>query len=274
MIDIDDIDDLAEEAMEDNKGRLAREQMSKIDPRLHTYYNSVNILCGRQGQGKTYTAIKEIAKITHANLRTCLVVYITKEVTATDDTMESLKHLIRCPVLYVAETDAERCVQDLHKAMDFYKDVKDHHAENRILPQDKNHLFKTLRIRNFSQPFLHIVILFDDFANSSLIRKPESYFSRFIATLRHRGFSVFICIQFWRSMSPQLKSNAAVIYVFSGYSPQQFYSIIYQAPTKRTSREIYYGIYAHLKQNDKLVVDAISGETYVNDAISGESYLI
>jgi hypothetical protein len=261
-IDVDDIDELAREAIENNSHQLARERLCKIDPRIHTYYNSINVFVGRQGQGKTYSAIKEIAKVTRANKRTCLVVYVTKEGNKCDDTMESLKHLIGCPILYIAEADAEKCISVLQEAMNFYKDIKDFHLENEVRASDRNQLFDTLSIEDFNEPYLHIIILFDDFANSALIKKPDSYFSKFIATLRHRGFSVFICIQFWRSIPTQLKSNISMIYIFPSFSAQQIRYILDQVPTQKSWREIMKD-YQTLNVNDKLIVDTITGDIFI-----------
>jgi hypothetical protein len=265
MIDLDDIDSLALEAIEQNHDQVSRESLVKIDPRLHTYYNSINVLCGRQGLGKTFTAVKEIAKITNANKRTCLVVYVTKEGNKCDDTMESLKHLIRVPVKYVAEDKAEKYVQMLQDAMDFYKDVKDSFDEEDLTEEDIANLFKTLHIRDFSQPSLHIVILFDDFANSKLVKRPDSFFSKFIATLRHRGFSVFICVQFWKSIPTQIKANITTIYIFGNYSKQQFRYMLDQIPLEQSWQQIYQS-YQQMGLNEKLVVDAISGKVVIDSS--------
>jgi hypothetical protein len=265
MIDLEDIDDLAIEAIERNSQKVAREGLVKIDSRLHTYYNSINVLCGRQGLGKTFTAVKEIAKITHANNRTCLVVYITKDGTKCDDTMESLKHLIKVPVKYVSEDNAEKYVKLLESAMNFYKDMKDIEEEEFIEEHDIHNLFGTLHIDNFNEPSLHVVILFDDFANSKLVKRPDSFFSKFIATLRHRGFSVFICVQFWKSLPTQIKANITTIYIFGNYSRQQFRYMLDQIPLEQTWQQLYTS-YQQMNTNDKLVVDAISGKVVIDSS--------
>jgi hypothetical protein len=265
MIDLDDIDTMALEAIEQNRGKVARESLVKIDPRIHTYYNSINVLCGRQGLGKTFTAVKEIAKITTANKRTCLVVYVTKEGNKCDDTMESLKHLIRVPVQYVSEENAEKYVQMLQDAMDFYKDVKDSFDEDELNEEDVRNLFRALHIHDFEQPSLHIVIMFDDFANSKLVKKPDSFFSKFIATLRHRGFSVFICVQFWKSIPTQIKANITTIYIFGSYSKQQFRYMLDQIPLEQSWQQIYRS-YQDMSENDKLVVDAISSKVVIDSS--------
>jgi hypothetical protein len=249
---------LAQEAIEANRFSLARESLVKVSPRLHTYYNSINVFCGRQGQGKTFSAVKEIAKVSLIP-RTILVLYVTKDGTKCDDTMETLQHLIRGPVLYISEENAEEVVRTFEGAMEFYKDVIDNNWQDQISVEDRNRLFNILRIRDFSRPALHIAILFDDFANSPLIKKTESFFFKFISTLRHRGFSVFICIQYWKSIPTQLKSNITTIYLFPGYSREQFCYILRQVPLSKTWQEAY-SEYQRLSTHNKMVVDTITGK--------------
>jgi hypothetical protein len=74
------------------KNKPAREGLTKIDEDLPSYYNSINVFYGRQGQGKTYSAVVEIANITKANDKTCLMLYVTKEGLVCD-TFESLKEI-------------------------------------------------------------------------------------------------------------------------------------------------------------------------------------
>jgi hypothetical protein len=179
--------------------------------------------------------------------------------------MESLKHLIRVPVKYVAEDKAEKYVQMLQNAMDFYKDVKDSFDEDDLDEHEINSLFETLHIDDFSQPSLHIVIRFDDFVNSRLVKKPDSFFSKFIATRRHRGFSVFICVQFWKSIPTQIKANITTIYLFGNYSRQQFRYMLDQIPLQQSWQEIYRE-YQQMGRNEKLVVDAISGKVVVDSS--------
>jgi hypothetical protein len=197
----------------------------------------------------------EMAKITNANTRTCLIVYITKDGTKRDDTMESLKRLVPIPILYVSEADAEERISELQTCMDAYKAIQDGYKCDR---ETQRAILEHLYIEDFSEPCLHIIIFFDDFANSPLVKNPKSYFNNFIATLRHRGFSVFICIQYWKSIPTQLKSNITTIYIFPCYSREVFGYILRQIPIEMSLSEAY-SIYQKLGKNQKMIVDCING---------------
>jgi hypothetical protein len=247
------------------KNKPAREGLTKIDEDLPSYYNSINVFCGRQGQGKTYSAVVEIANITKANDKTCLVIYVTKEGMPCDDTFEHLKELILCPILYVSEKDAERLVKKTVVAMDVYKGIKDSEEEEYIDPEVREYLFSSLAIDDFSRDFLHVIILFDDFANSPL-SKEKGWFASFFATLRHKGFSVFICIQYWRSIPTQLKSNITMLYLFGGYSKQQLRPILDQVRMREDSRDID-SKYSTMKDGDKMIVDTIKGTVFIEKKV-------
>jgi hypothetical protein len=255
-LDVDDIPELARTLIREKEGTLQREGLRQIHPSIHAYYNSINLFVGRQGTGKTHSAMTEIGKICCASPQTCMVVYVTKEGDKCDDTVEALKDFITIPIAYVKEEDAEIYVKDLQEYMNFYKDIKDNHWERMLDPAQRDEVCNALHIKNFDQPFLHIIILFEDFANNSLVKKPDSFFSQFIATLRHRGFSVFICVQFWRSISTTIKSNIAVIYLFSGYSLQQLQFIAQQIPGEIDKQDLY-RIYKTLGPNDRLVINTL-----------------
>jgi hypothetical protein len=60
------VDDAIDSIMEENHDQLFRESIQKIHPELHTYRNSINILVGKQGLGKSFSAFREIIKISFA----------------------------------------------------------------------------------------------------------------------------------------------------------------------------------------------------------------
>jgi CTP:phosphocholine cytidylyltransferase-like protein len=60
-------------------------------------------------------------------------------------------------------------------------------------------------------------------------------------------------------MPTQLKSNITTIYLFPGYSREQFQYILRQIPLNKTWQEAYCE-YQQLKKNNKMVVDTITGK--------------
>jgi hypothetical protein len=101
-LDPNTIEILFKKIINDNKSELKRELVTKIDPNMNTYFNSLNVLVGRPGSGKSYTAIHEMIHISHQCPRTHLLVYVAKS-KKPDILMEKLDVLFNVDVEYVLE---------------------------------------------------------------------------------------------------------------------------------------------------------------------------
>ena len=122
--DSDSIDDEMMINLYENPNK--REELSLI-PGTNTYVNSVNVFVGRQRTGKTYTAIKEIIKITRIYPETHLLVYINKDGKPNDDTFERTKDLIECSIIYVSYDDIVDFMKQLLDYKYTYNTIKDKH---------------------------------------------------------------------------------------------------------------------------------------------------
>jgi hypothetical protein len=253
----DKVDELAAQAIKNQKSAILREGLRPIHPDIKCWYNSLNVFVGRQGTGKTYSAMKEIAKIAMVSKETCQVLYITKDGTKCDQTVEALKGIIDIPFIYIKEDEAEERVKRLNDWMEFYKGIQDGQIDPwNLVPEQVQEMFEVLHIEDWDAPFLHIIILFEDFVNNKLVKKPDSFFMNFIATLRHKGFSVFICIQMWKGLPVPLKSNATTVFIFAGFSRQQLYHILFQIPL--ADKDEVVAMYKSISGNQKLIVNAVS----------------
>jgi hypothetical protein len=257
---LDEIDNLVTHTI--SKTRCSRETVRKIHPELNTYYNSINVLVGRQNCGKTYTVLKELIKIGYVDEITHLLIYVTKDGRANDETYNTLKHLISIPVIFVSQEEAEKVVRTILEYKNLYNKIKGDHLENRIVDEQVNELKKVLMIRDLKLPYLHTIIFFEDSANNPLFKKPTLFFPQLISKCRHVGCSFFFAVQFWKSIPTELKANLSAIYIFPSYSKQQLHYILNQIPLSETFEEIY-ASYQMLNVHDKIVVDVIEGEVFV-----------
>jgi hypothetical protein len=169
---IEDIDELAKDAIEYHELEIQREGLRPIHKDINCWYNSLNVFVGRQGSGKTFSAMKEIAKIAKGSPETCQVLYITKDGAKCDETVEALKHIVDIPFVYVKEDQAEEYVKKLQDWMEFYKEIQDDNIDWRNLEDDQlDEMYDMLKISSCDAPFLHIIILFEDFVNNKLVKK-------------------------------------------------------------------------------------------------------
>jgi hypothetical protein len=235
--------------------------VQRIHPELNTYFNSINVLVGRQGSGKTFSVIGEAIKISYADPYNHMFVYITKHGQQTSDaTFEALRCLMSkdVPVVFTTEEEAEEWVGTLIDYKDKYNEIKANHLENRIRPEQADEIKRILMIHDFNRPFLHTILFFEDSSNSPLFKKPTMFFPQLIAKCRHVGCSFFFAVQFWKSLPTELKANVTTIYIFPSFSKQQLHYILYQIPVSEPFERIYEA-YQQLAQHQKLVVDTITG---------------
>ena len=234
------------------------ESLSKIHPEINCYYNSVNVFVGRQGAGKGVQALTEIIKISKVSPITHLLIYVSKYGTESDKTFESMKHLIKIPILYVKYDDSVQVFSKIQCYKRLYEKIKTEHLEDQIEEEQRDEMFDVLKIKDFTAPTLHTLILFDDVANNPLI-KNRGFFAEMLGVCRHIHCSFFLTIQFWKSITTEIKANVSTIYIFGLYSKQQLNVMLYQIPTHYSFDEIY-EIYQQLQKHDCLIVDVNTGK--------------
>ena len=241
-----------------NNNDVKTEALTKIHPEINCYYNSVNVFVGRQGAGKGVQALTEIIKISKVDTTAHLLLYVSKYGTESDKTFESMKHLIEIPILYVKYEDVVQIFSKIQCYKRLYEQIKNKNLEEQIEEEQKEEMFEVLHIKNFDAPTLHTLILFDDVANNPLIQK-KGFFAEMLGVCRHIHCSFFLTIQFWKSITTEIKANVSTIYIFGLYSKQQLNVMLYQIPTHSSFDEIY-ECYQHLQKHDCLIVDVNSGE--------------
>ena len=70
------IDTLINKCMIDNKKAIEQELIRPIHKDIPILYNSLNIYCGKQGSGKTYSCCSDIVKICCATNDFHMLIYI------------------------------------------------------------------------------------------------------------------------------------------------------------------------------------------------------
>ena len=252
------VHDMVTKCLKKNKSKIADAMIKKIHPDINIYNNSVNIFVGKQGSGKTLTAIEEIIKISHIPNAAHLLIYVSKTGEQNDVTFESLRELIEIPIAYVAQDDAEEYVDAILNYKQLYYTIRNEHLENQIVDEQRDEIFQILKIRNFDTPMLQTLILFDDIANNKLLANEKSYFNNLMTTCRHNHISFFLNVQFWKSLSTIIKSNVSTVFVFGTYSKEQLRYITHQITMNKTFDEIYEA-YRYMNKHAKIIIDCNNG---------------
>ena len=250
MLNLNAFNKAVETAITINQDSINSEKLEPIHPQTICYKNSVNILVGKQGSGKTFTCAYEIAKISQLHHETHLLIIVCKNENSEDPTIKSLSSLIRIPIVYVTEDEAEEYVGKLLAA-------KRRYSAGELEDGD----LELLHVEDTSRAYLHTLLLFNDVAKSKLFSRPTNYFNQLLPICRHIQCSFFLNVQFWKSVPPEIKANATLVFVFGGFDTRQLYYIFSQVPTALSIKNII-PAYKALKKHDKLIVDCETGTVY------------
>ncbi len=233
------------------RDKLKKGKLCKIHPNVNVYHNSLNVLCGPQGSGKSYSALKECAKISQIDKNTHLLVIVCKNENKNDPTISIFEPLINVDIEIISESEAEDYMKTLFEYKRLYNVIIEQNLADKIEDQQRNDLFNILHITDFSKQWLHTLLLVNDSAKCQLF-KTGAYFSQMVALGRHTQTSTFLCIQYWKGLSPEVKANISSAFIFGVFSRQQLVHILSQLPSQYDYKEIY-NIYRTLTKRDKMI---------------------
>ena len=266
------------EILNNQKNDMVGAFIEDIHPDINVKYNSVNVIVGKQGQGKTVIALQEIIKIglmeTHH-----LLIYVTKDGNESDRSFLALRQLIEpfIPILTVSENDAQKTIEKIIQRKNDYYKIKRYGLEERLEDprlklslDDVLDMFDKLYIKDFDRDYLHTIVLFDDISNSKLFANESSYFSQLIRRCRHINFSFFLLIQGWKGLKPHIKNEISTLFIFPCFNKQQLHYIYSQSATNLDFDQFFAEYYKimqiktkHPNSHPYLVIQvADGGETF------------
>ena len=192
--------------LEGMAGDMSESMIAPIHPDVNIYYNSVNVIVGKQSLGKTVIAIEEIIKISVLGTHHMLV-YVTKTGDENDKSFKALKNSILMPIVTISEKQVQEFIEMLIAFKNLYYEIKEDHLEDKIIDEQKEQMFNFLCINDFSRKYLHTLVLFDDISNNKLFSDESGYFPQMIKKCRHTNISYFLLIQGWKGLKPFVKNE-------------------------------------------------------------------
>lgn len=248
------IDAAMSAAYKRNEGKIMSESIRPIAVDIYSWYNSLNILVGPQGKGKTHVMLRDIIQISRLQDKNFhLIVYISKNGSINDSTFEAQQELIQLPIHVVSDANAEKYLKEL----DLWKELYDRYSTTPRITIDNDKLqqmFDFLRINKLGKPNqpLNTIILCEDFVRSKLLK--SSYFTNYITQLRHKHSIVYINVQFFKSIPTDYKNNATTFFIFSGFSRQKMQYIYQQVPMPVEFEELWH-YYMKMRNHDFIMIN-------------------
>ena len=227
----------------------------KIHDLITFYRNSVNVVIGRRGSGKTFSVLREVLKLVELDpgrddigagasmphFNYSQIFYVTDK--AMDDTVAKFRDLFppTLQFIWMKTSKALNLLEDLgslkaklkNPSFEIPKDVrKFYHLEDTV--ED------AARMLNWNTDALpqlpHSLVIFDDclatFSKTTPLAK-KLYENRQIRA------TIFLMLQDVTGLSPSMKSNVNALQLFGGYSRQKFNVLFYQLPPVETTYDSY-----------------------------------
>ena len=223
----------------------------RIHPDIDFCYNSINLVVGRRGSGKTFNVFRQLALLSRIPSLFHMIVYITNNKN-NDQTYRKFQSLIKIPIKIVSYEESEEFLITLRTYKQRYDNVINGVEDNETNPQE---ILDFLCIDGFRYPYLFTVVLYDDALNVFQKKKSEEY--RMIFDNRHNKISYFFCIQDASGISTDIKNNADSIWLFGGLSKQKFDHLMYQVHFSADRDEIW-EFYKRINKQEAILADMLS----------------
>ena len=249
------------ESMVKKRDAAPDEVQGLIDPEIYFRYNSVNLVIGKRGSGKTYTTLREIMKLPlTGHTEFTQVHYVTDKVR--DDTVDKFKDAFAQNHLFfnwVPTRNAEQLIVALAKAKALKKEeqsAEDYRALCKALSSDP--LSDDEEDDEYSSPddmddkLPHTIIIFDDCIG---LFKKDTTLSKKLFENRQSRITYFLLLQDVTGLSASMKANIDSLTFFGGFPQHKYNVLMYQLPPV----DIDYSFYSHLNNHEYTRIDFISG---------------
>ena len=230
-----------------SKKQRSDEIQSLVDPDVMFRYNSVNVVIGKRGSGKTYMIGREILKLAllpdHPYTQ---VYYVTDK--ERDDTFEFIQKV--CPkefqICWIKTDNAVKLIETMAKAKAklMNKEWCEQHKDDEIA-------FREALNVSMDQELPHTLIVFDDCIG---LFKKDSTLSKKLFENRQSRITYILALQDVSGISPSMKANVDSLVLFGEFPKHKFSLMIYQMPF---IDDCNWENYSTLSKNDYMFVDYI-----------------
>ena len=219
-----------------------------IDEQIFFRYNTVNLIIGKRGSGKTYSTMREILKmlvLMKDENKYTQIHYITDK--QRDDTVDMFKPAFEKLGFFfnwVSTNNAEEIINTLTTLKAWVSD-KDWVAEN---PEDYEIVCQVLNCEPDTMP--HTLMIFDDCIG---LFNHATTLSKKLFENRQSRITYFLLLQDVQGISPSMKSNIDSLTLFGGFPRHKFQTLFYQLPPV----DLTYEQYSNLNTSDAVRIDYI-----------------
>ena len=234
---------------------LTHELQTEIAPEVFFKRNSVNLLIGKKGSGKTYNVFREVLKLKWVpNHRYTKMLYVTNK--PYDPTYARIKDLMPIPVEKVPYEQAVEKINEVSEAKKAMVEIKEHNIDvndldhtllDSVLGQDIAVDAKT------GDNIYHTIVLLDDCAFLFERRTRQNMeLWKLLFENRQPKITYFLTMQDAKGLDTSIKEALDTVWLFGGFTPFKFNYLMRSIPHETPNEELF-EVYCRLTKNQALV---------------------
>lgn len=280
MTQIKKVEDLIEDTLRKNQRDIEMALIKPLAPEYPFSSNGIYFLIGKMGAGKSFWIWRHIM-ITE---RLFTKPYYSKIIFCStsgklDKTAEVLSKNVKTPIDYIKEENLLPYLKrHLRRKLKYYAMVK--HVLSKMVETNeemariiqKHSLMeiedriayiasKLVQYQTASYPFNTLLVL-DDAAGSPLLKNGNSELCRLLTKTRHFNLTCIIAVQTLRFVHLNVKRLATDIICYSGFSKEDFTSMLQQTPNNLDTKSTTIEYLNHKGQHDRFIISITANESH------------
>ena len=269
MAEFTNINKLADDDLNSKEYNIRAEIQSEIHKDIYFKYNSVNLVIGKRGSGKTYMVMREMLKLAylmedyqHSKYPTYTqIIYITDKLR--DDTCERARHYIDVNTLVEFEWESTDHALDIINGISALKAFLANSSEYKKKMTKQEYtatIAKAKEVLNCTMitTIPHTVIIFDDCIG--LFNK-QTPLSKKLFENRQSRITYFLILQDVQGLNASMKANVDSLVLFGGFPKHKWNSLMYQMPLIDPDYT-FINYYNKLSPHDFVLFDYIFNKIY------------
>lgn len=277
---IQQVEQIINQTMRKNQREIEGALIKPLTDEYPFSSNGIYFLIGKPGAGKSYWIWRHIM-ITERLFKKPYYHRIIFCSTSgkMDKTAEVLNKKIQSKIEYVSEKQLMGILKrHLRRKIKYYAIVKHVLSKMRETNEEMDRIIKKYDLKDLEQkiyyiasklcqyqkssyPF-HTLIILDDCAGSDLLKNGNSEFIRLLTKTRHYNITCIMAFQTIRFVHINAKRMATDIICYSGYSEEDFTSLLQQTNNNLNTKETVQEYLKHRDPHDKFIMNITANKYY------------
>ena len=267
-------------AIKKNQRDIEMALIKPLSPDYPFSTNGIYFLIGRPGAGKSYWIWSHIMiteKLFKKPYYSKIIFCSTSG--KTDKTAEVLHKSIKTPIDYVNEKELmDFLKKHLKRKVKYYALVKHVLSKMKEANEEMERLINKHSLEDIDDRIVYIanklakyntstypyntLIILDDCAGSDLLKNGNSEFIRLLTKTRHYNITCIMAFQTIRFVHINAKRMATDIICYSGYSEEDFTSLLQQTNNNLDTKETVKQYLQHREPHDKFIMNITANKYY------------